>query len=213
MNKLDFQPKQIHVFDDLEALKVIADPLRNQILEALIPFPQTVTQVAKKLGVDTSRMYYHVRLLEKHGFIQLVDTMVHGNLIEKTYWVTAYRFEVAPEAFNFNVETPEGTEKIISLLMSNIDATREDLRRSIYARHQQIAQGAPKNPRNVIDTRLVFHLQDEKAQEFHQRLKTLLDEFQQEEEALPESDPERIPWALSLVFYPSFYYQQEESDE
>lgn len=210
MNKTYPTPEPLITLENLEALKVVADPLRNQILEALTPAPHTVSQIAAKLGLETSRLYYHFNLLEKHGFIHVVDTTVQGNLIEKTYWLTAYRFEVDPEAFNFNVDTLEGTESIIALLLANINATREDLQRSIYARHQQIAQGAPQNPRHVLDAREVFYLPDDKAAVFHARLSALLEEFKQEENARPADGKEVLPWALSVIFYPSFHYQSQE---
>jgi DNA-binding transcriptional ArsR family regulator len=210
MNKNYPTPEPVIILENLETLKVVTDPLRNQILETLTPAPQTVGQIATKLGLETSRLYYHFNLLEKHGFIQVVDTSVQGNLIEKTYWLTAYRFEVDPEAFNFNVDTLEGTESIIALLLANINATREDLQRSIYARHEQIAQGAPKNPRHVLDTREVFYLPDDKAAEFHARLNALVEEFKHEQASLPADGLEVLPWALSVIFYPSFHYQSQE---
>jgi DNA-binding transcriptional ArsR family regulator len=57
-------------------VKTIADPLRNQIFESLILQPPTVRQIAEKLGLSPKRLYYHVRLLETHGLIQVVETRV-----------------------------------------------------------------------------------------------------------------------------------------
>ena len=41
---------------DLETLKVLADPLRLQIIEVLAPEPQTVNQIAQQLGLSRSRL-------------------------------------------------------------------------------------------------------------------------------------------------------------
>ena len=214
MTDSKFQPKTEIMITDLDALKIIADPTRNQIMEILTPKPLTVNQVAKKLGSDASKLYYHFNLLEKNGFITVVDTTIRGNLVEKHYWITAYSFDLDQSILNFNVDTPEGTETIITLVLANIEATREDLRRSIYARHQQIQEGAPKNPRTVMDHRSMLNLPDDKALEFRRRLQALIDEFQEEEETLnqEETDQKTIPWGLSIVFYPSFYFNNGEGD-
>lgn len=212
MNDQYPQPKPLIVLDDLEILKVLADPLRNQIMEVLTPAPLTINQVAARLGEESSKLYYHFNLLEKNGLIHIVETNVVGNLIEKRYWITAYEFELNEKLLNFNVETPEGTEKIITMLLANINATRDDLRRSMYARHQQISQGAPQQPRRVLDNREILHLTDEMAAEFHKRLHDLLMEFKQESEGYQSGQEGVLPWALSIVFYPSFYYQQQESE-
>ena len=209
MNKQKFQPEPILLLENLEALKTLADPLRNQIMEVLTPEPLTVNQIATRLGEAASKLYYHINMLEKNGFIRVVDTTTHGNLIEKHYWITAYQFDLKEDLLNFNVDTPEGTEQIIKMLVANLDLTRDDVRRSMYARHQQIADGAEKNPRGVFDTRVVFNLPDDKAAEFHQRLRELLEEFKAEEEQIPPGQ-ETLPWALSTIFYPSFYYKETQ---
>jgi DNA-binding transcriptional ArsR family regulator len=205
MDDKKYYPEDTRIIQDLEALKTMADPLRNQIMDVLTPQPMTVNEIAQKLGLESSKLYYHFNLLEKHGFIQVVDTTLHGNLIEKHYWVTAYHFKLDEDQFKFNVDTPEGTEQVINLMMTNLDATREDLRRSMYARHQQISLGAEPHLRPVINSRDVFNLSDQKAQEFHRRLHELVEEFKQE--ALETQTEETLPWALSIVLYPSFYFE------
>ena len=208
MNNKIPQPKDLIKLGSLESLKAAADPLRNQIMEVLTSAPMTIKQVAGRLGEESSKLYYHFNQLEKHGFIHVVETTIQGNLIEKRYWITAYRFDLDDDLFNFNVDTPEGTENILAVLLMNIDHTREDLRRSMYARHQQIIQGAEAIPRPVLDTREIFNLPDEKAAEFHKRLNDLIKEFAGEAKEF-EPDEATMPWALSLVFYPSFYYDEE----
>ena len=211
MTKKIDSPEAVLTLQDMEALKTLADPLRSQIMEVLTPKPLTVNQVAAKLGVSSSKLYYHFNLLEKHGFLRIVDTTIHGNLIEKHYWITAYQFKIDEEMFNFNVDTPEGTEQIISVLLANLNATREDLERSMYARHAQISQGAQPTPRSVLNMREIFALPDDKAEIFHRRLHELVQEFMQEAEALGEQEGEVLPWALSLLFYPSFHYEDGEN--
>lgn len=205
-----YQPEAVRILDNLESLKTISDPLRNQIMETLTPAPLSVGQLAGLLGLEKSKLYYHINQLEKFGFIQVVDTTQHGNLIEKHYWITAHSFQIDEGLFTFNVETEEGTEAISTLLLTKIDATRADLARSLQARHQQLKHGAEPHHRMVLDFREVVNIPDEKANEFQARLKDLLAEFEETES--DDDSGERQSWALGVFMYPRFYYPHREDE-
>jgi len=64
----------VFIINDLETLKVVADPVRNQILEVLEKKPQNVKEVADKLGLAPSKLYYHFNMLEKVGLIKVVES-------------------------------------------------------------------------------------------------------------------------------------------
>ena len=206
----EFTPAPIQVIDDLETLKILADPLRNHILEVLAPEPQTVNAIAEKLGQDASRLYYHVKLLEKHGLVQVVDTRVVANIIEKFYWITAYDFEIKHGLYSFG--TPEGNENITTMFTSFIDTTRADLVRSLAARQRQIDLGAEIHPRQVTVNRVVVRITDELAETFHKRLKALFHEFEGagKETAGTEGTQE---YALTGVLYPTFYYPDTPTEK
>jgi DNA-binding transcriptional ArsR family regulator len=206
----EFQPAELFMIKDLETAKAIADPLRLQILEVLIPAPLTVKQMAEKLGLGASKLYYHVNTLEKHGLVQVVETQVHGNLIEKRYWVTAYNYSVEQEIYNFDVQEQEGQENIIASVLTTLDTVREDFARSIEARAYNLEHGAEPHPRHVIKWRVICRVPDERMEAFQARLHELLDEF----EALDE--PANVglqSWAFTVLLYPTFYYEQTGSGE
>lgn len=205
----DFKPAPVLMVKDLETLKILADPLRNQILEILAPEKQTVNQIAEKLGLAPSKLYYHINLLEKYGLIQEVDSIVKANIIEKVYWITAYDCKMDENLCNFS--TPEGQQSVITTMLAPIDATREDIRRSLEARASALEQGAEQHPRQVIIYREVRNMSDQSADEFAKRLKEVLEDFDEFEG--DESVEETHNRALTLAFYPSFYYESHEGDE
>lgn len=84
----------VRVLDDPETLRLVADPLRLRLLEALRQAPRTVTELAAILGVARTRLYYHVRLLEGAGLVTVADTHLVSGITERRYRVTAYRFSV-----------------------------------------------------------------------------------------------------------------------
>lgn len=189
---------------DLDTLKVIADPLRAQIMEILIPEAQTVNQVAEKLGLSASRLYYHVNLLEKHGLVKVADTRVIGNIIEKSYRATSANLTVDPDLFSFSSD--QGKENINALLSATIDATRDDLLRSLQARAFALEHGAQEQPRRVIINRLLSRINPERAAEFQERLVALLQEFEDADTEDPATEADLQPYALTIVLYPSFYF-------
>ena len=209
MTKIEFTPAPIMTIEDLETLKVVSDPFRVQILEVLVSEPQSINQVAEKLGLPPSKLYYHVNMLEKHGLIQVVDTTVHGNIIEKFYWVSAYDLRMDESLCRFG--TPEGTEGVTAMIIAPLEAAREDIIRSLEARSFNLEQGAEPHPRNVFNSRVMARISDEKAEEFDARLKELCKEFSASE--TPEDNEDAVTWGLAMVFYPSFYYDPPQEDK
>ncbi len=191
----------VFTIKDLETLKVVADPVRNQIMEVLEKKPQNVKEVADKLGLAPSKLYYHFNMLEKVGLIQVVETRQVANLIEKYYQSTSSFVDIDPNLLNFS--TAEGKENLYTMVTSTIDTTREDLLRSLQARSLQIEQGIAGKLRAVTLSRYLSNMSDEKANEFHQRLAELLDEFIDND----TKDPDQQTFAMTLALYPSFYYR------
>ena len=203
------KPAPVHIIKDLDAAKLITDPLRQQIIEVLLSQPLTVKEIANKLGLAPSKLYYHINSLEKHELIRVVDTTIHGNIIEKHYWVTAYDYRLDESLFNFNVTEVEGKENIISMAISTLDTARQDFIRSIEARAFNLEHGAEPHPRPVINYREVCWIPEEKMEEFQVRLRALLKDF---EEMDHPDGVDGHPWALNVFLYPSFYFEQSEEE-
>jgi DNA-binding transcriptional ArsR family regulator len=193
--------EEIYLIKDFETLKVIADPIRNQILEILLNKPQNVKEVADKLGLAPSKLYYHFNMLEKFGFLEVVETRQVSNLIEKYYQATATYLSIDPNLLTFN--TDEGKESIQSVMAATIDTTREDLLRSLQARSFQLEQGAAEQPRSITISRNLSNLSDEQYKDFYKRLDALIEEFSKSD----SKDPNDQTFALMIAFYPSYYYR------
>jgi DNA-binding transcriptional ArsR family regulator len=189
---------------DRETLKVITDPLRAQIMEAATLEPLTVKQVAVRLGLSPSKLYYHVNMLEKFGFIRVVETNRVGNMLEKTFQTVASQFDISPALLTST--SNEGKDVLYELVRSTLDTTREDIMRSMQTRFDQLEQGAPQQPRHMLLKREVRHISDERAEEFNQRICDLLKEFTEYE--VPPGTPGAMNYGLAFAFYPSFVYSE-----
>ena len=202
------EPAEKFIIDDLDSLKAIVDPLRAQILETLVIEPLTVKQIAERLGVTPSKLYYHVNTMETHGFIQVVETRMVANMVEKYYRATAMSYEVDPELLAFQTES--GKENIHSVLLSILDATKEDLSRTLEARAVALEQGAAPEPRSIIVHRYVNRIPEDRVEEFHERLTVLLDDFSGVD--VEAADKASGTYALAVAFYPTYYFSEPESE-
>ena len=61
----------VHLVNDPRQAAMLAAPLRQRILETLAE-PGSASTLARTLGLARQKVAYHVRQLEKHGFVELV---------------------------------------------------------------------------------------------------------------------------------------------
>lgn len=129
---------------DLDTLKVVADPLRLQILETFGSQPRTVKQVAKALGLAPNKLYYHVNMLEEHGLLRVVETRIVSGIIEKIYQVRAYSITVDKALLTVSESRQENLELMID---SMFDSTRDKLLASARAGVLNLSEEAEKPSR------------------------------------------------------------------
>jgi len=196
----EYIPAKVLPIDDLKTLKVVADPLRSQIFECVLSEPLTVKQIAARLGLSANKLYYHVNLLERHGLIRVVEERVMSNIIERVYRVTATSLEVGPALCCFT--TGEDREHMYEVFVSPLDATREDMLNSLEARARQLEEGARQRPRRALISREVSRIDGVRASEFLARLESLTQEF----ESADTDEGDVQTYALTIAFYPRFYY-------
>jgi DNA-binding transcriptional ArsR family regulator len=73
------EPLQPHEVRDVEALRVLAHPMRQRILRYLREAgPATSTTLAQDLGENSGIMSYHLRQLAEHGFVEEVAERGRG---------------------------------------------------------------------------------------------------------------------------------------
>lgn len=89
-----------------ESAAVLLDPLRMRIVEALDE-PDSAAGVARQLDLPRQRVNYHVRELEKEGFVREVGTRRTGNFVERLVQATARRYIIVPGALGGLAADPE----------------------------------------------------------------------------------------------------------
>ncbi len=86
---------EVAVIDDAAAAEVSLDPVRARIL-AELALPGSATQLAAKIGLPRQKVNYHLKTLEKHGLVELVEERRKGNVTERVMRATAGAYVISP---------------------------------------------------------------------------------------------------------------------
>jgi DNA-binding transcriptional ArsR family regulator len=85
------------VIEDPAAAEASLDPLRTQLLAELVE-PASATTVAARVGLPRQKVNYHLRTLEQHGLVELLEERRKGNMVERVLQATALSYVISPAA-------------------------------------------------------------------------------------------------------------------
>ncbi|GAB1515589.1 ArsR/SmtB family transcription factor [Actinophytocola sp. KF-1] len=88
---------EVAVIEDPAAAEVSLDPIRVRLLAALAE-PGSATTLAGRVGLPRQKVNYHLRALEKHGLVELVEERRKGNVTERVLQATASSYVISPVA-------------------------------------------------------------------------------------------------------------------
>lgn len=91
--------KKTHQINDLDTVRLLADPLRLRLLLAFAAGDRTAKQVASELGEPVTKLYRHVDALHDAGLLEVVRERRKRGTIERTFRAIADRFEVDSSLF------------------------------------------------------------------------------------------------------------------
>src|SRR5258708_27571787 len=87
----------VAVIEDAAAAEVSLDPVRARLLAELAE-PASATGLAARVGLARQKVNYHLRALEQHGLIELVEERRKGNVTERVMRATAASYVISPIA-------------------------------------------------------------------------------------------------------------------
>ena len=89
-------PAAVDVVRDLGRAAILLNPERVRLLQALGE-PDSASGLAKRFGIPRQRINYHLRELERAGFLEEVEQRRKGNFLERVVRTTARSFLISPE--------------------------------------------------------------------------------------------------------------------
>src|SRR5579871_32300 len=90
-------PSALQIVQSPEKAAVLLQPGRLSLLERLTE-PDSAAGIARRLGIPRQKVNYHLRELEREGFLELFEERRKGNCIERVVRATASEFLIAPHA-------------------------------------------------------------------------------------------------------------------
>jgi DNA-binding transcriptional ArsR family regulator len=88
---------EVGVIEEAGAAEVALDPIRARLL-ALLTQPHSATSLAAIVGLPRQKVNYHLKTLETHGLVELVEERRKGNVTERVLRAAAASFVISPAA-------------------------------------------------------------------------------------------------------------------
>ncbi len=104
MSQVD--PSTIGVVQDPARAAALLHPVRQSILEALRE-PGSASTLAPRLGLPRQKVNYHLRELERHELVELIEERRKGNCTERVLRARSYSYVISPEAVASLAADPE----------------------------------------------------------------------------------------------------------
>jgi len=96
----------VTVIENAAAAEASLDPVRSRLLAELAT-PGSATTLAVKVGLPRQQVNYHLRTLERHGLVELVEERRRGNMTERILQATAASYVISPTALAAVEPDPE----------------------------------------------------------------------------------------------------------
>jgi DNA-binding transcriptional ArsR family regulator len=87
----------VGVIENPAAAEASLDPVRARLLAELVR-PGSATTLAATVGLPRQKVNYHLRTLERHGLVELVQERRRGNVTERVMRATAASYVISPAA-------------------------------------------------------------------------------------------------------------------
>lgn len=183
----------IRQVDDVDTLKALADPLRLAIMRCLMRDARaamTVKEIAQRLEQGPTRLYRHIKLLEKVGLIEVVSSRIISGAYEHRYRVAQRVIRVSRDL----LMDPANAGELAEVFSVTMDEFRGRLLRDIMKGgfDQEAAERGTPTPLVIAFDN---QLSATRALEFRSRLEELVKEFNE-----PDDGPV-IPVEFLLMYW------------
>lgn len=198
-----FKPAARYQISRLETVKVLADPLRLRLIEAMaarLDHPWSVKELARALGEPPTKLYYHVNMLEEHGLLVVTGSQLVSGILEKRYQLVAASIGVDRALLTAG---DTGVDEALHGVLSTIFSTaEEDIQAAIRAGIGSLHAGEASGREQIVLSKSIERLSPDRADAFRDRLKALLIEFGPSPDEDHAAKRGEQLYGLVLAFYP-----------
>lgn len=142
----------VEVIEEPAAAAAALDPVRASILSALVE-PGSATTVATALDLPRQKVNYHLRTLEQHGLVELIEERPRRGLTERVVRATARGYVVSPGALGRSGADPARTDRLSTRYLIAVAAR---LVREVGLLARRADAAGRRLPTLTIDTEIRF---------------------------------------------------------
>jgi len=147
-------PPGLRVLDDPAHLAAALPPLRRRLLAELRRAPDSASGLARRVGEPRQKLNYHLRVLERAGFLELVEERQRRGCLERRLRVSARAFVIAPELLGAPGADPEGAQDRFSSSYQIASLSRALTDASVLQRRAE--QAGKRLPTLTLETEVRF---------------------------------------------------------
>jgi hypothetical protein len=175
-------------------LRLLADPVREHLVNALVPRARTVAQLAEGLGCAPTRLYRHVQILLDADLLVVEREVKVRGVIERHYRASARVLRLRRPQF----AAAAGDDGIEAILAYVLDQSRRDIAGAVAAGRIDPVNAYP-HPRSVLAWRSVARVTAAEYARLQRRARALYDEI---ERLGRRATPKGELFALSIALFP-----------
>jgi DNA-binding transcriptional ArsR family regulator len=149
----------VRVVADAAAVEVALDPIRAAILDALTE-PGSATTVAAAVGSTRQKVNYHLKALEAHRLVELVEERAWGGITERVMRRSARHLVVAPDVLQGEALDPnEVADRLSAAYLIAVNARTV----SEAAEIAHSTKSGTRVPTLTVDTVIGFRSPDDRT--------------------------------------------------
>jgi len=100
-------PDSVQIVRESRRARVLLDPGRRRLVDALAGGPDSATGLARRLDDSRQRINYHLHLLEAAGIVELAEERRKGSQPERVMRLVARRYVIDPAAIEGPAADPD----------------------------------------------------------------------------------------------------------
>lgn len=147
------------VIDDPATAISALDPVRARML-SLLATPGSATTLAAPLGLSRQRVNYHLRVLESHGLVELVEERPRRGMTERIMQATASAYLVTPDVADGHAVDPSRVDRLSSRYLLALAARMVT---EVVDLSRRAERAGKTLPTLAIDTEIRFRSAAERA--------------------------------------------------
>ncbi len=199
MQPCDYVIEDEMLIDNLDALRMLLDPVQIRLIRALQERPRSLDELASAMNIPPGRALHYVRRLVEAGVASIVEPAVES----PRYMLRARVFLLDRRMFNPSSAQRQPAIETVSYLIC--DATRADFEHSIRAGVVDLEKPFPSED-SLMARRIFYSMTAERARWFQIQLRELLYEtltLSQQDEG------EKRDYNVTFLCYPTAFFDGE----